>query len=328
VLRLLICGLCLFLAASSTVSADAVLPAAVLPAAVLPDEPVLLRYQPPDVPNFSQEIVRTIKQKQRVDSQTVNAESSHEEHLVFDRFSKTDSGDLRLAMRRTKLKARWRIDGAGEYTFDSESSNQEQTSLLGRAYTPMYRTLFAIQSQISLSPSGEMKDVSNAVQTLAGALPEKELADKLIGSDLDSLVRESYGEAWPRLPTEPVAPGAEWSAPVEVTLTGSGEVTGRRIYKLDKFEEVDGNKVARISYRSEIALHVDVTENGIQRSGELTATESTGDIVFDLKASRAISVKSSVRLRGTIKVVVQQTQKTFSIEQDQTSTYSMTEKRS
>jgi hypothetical protein len=138
------------------------------------------------------------------------------------------------------------------------------------------------------------------------------LLDKLAGDDIaarqalqatssEDVLKKSVRELVAFLPDRPVKDGDTWERTVEEPLGALGTVRETRTYKLEKLEELAGQKVDRITFTAAVDYKPGKPDKALPYhviSGEMKAEEAKGTIYFDPAAGRVVQMDSQMKLRG------------------------------
>jgi len=210
-----------------------------------------------------------------------------------------DDGSATLTQTIDRLQFRMNSGFTGEFAYDSKSG-EEGEGMIWERMGDILTGLTAGTTQVTITPSGEVKDVTLSDELTKAFEAAKENEDggggggffALLGIGMDAeTVKLAIAESVITLPTEAMDEGGTWSKSTTLEMGPAKQVT-EKSYTYEGQEDRDGKKLAKIGVTSEIALEID-EDNEADVELEVTEQESTGAVYFDLESGK--TVDSSLR---------------------------------
>ncbi len=281
---------------------------------------VTFRYQFEPGEKLTYDISTTVKQTQNVNGQAVKSDFAISERTEREVTQVSGAGDAVLKCQIQKLTASIQIGPQAKYQYDSSKPDNEASSHLGAAATPLYNVLSKASVRLTVSPKGEIQAVEGLQEALADVLKSNQLTQQLVGgATTNEGAKASYAEHFLQFPERALAPGDTWEMPLQLPIPQVGKVSGTTTCRYEGTEEVGGRTLHRITSRSDITVDVDINRDGVTATGKIEMTNSSGTNLFDLKTGRLINRESQTTTSGDL-IVVAGGQK-LPIRQTQTQTH-------
>ncbi|MBI1313729.1 hypothetical protein GC176_20750 [bacterium] len=272
--------------------------------ATFAQDSVTFRYRFEPGEKLTYDISNSVKQTQNVNGQAVKSEFAVHTRVEREVSQIDGDGNIVLTSRNQKLTAMMQVGPLGKYEYSSEKTDNDESSTLGAAATPLYDAIRNAVVKVTLTPQGEVLAVSGLQEALADVLKSNALTAQLAGgANSKDGARASYGEHFLQFPEKAVEPGDTWELPLELTIPQVGKVTGTTKCRYEGTEVVDGRTLQRITSTSEVTVDVDIRQDGVTASGKIEMTKSAGVNRFDLATGRLISRENETTTSGDLIVI-------------------------
>jgi hypothetical protein len=281
---------------------------------------VTFRYRFEPGEKLTYDVSTTVKQTQNVNGQAVKSEFAVSQRVEREVAQIDGSGNFLLTSRNQKVTATMQIGPLGRYQFDSDRKDNESTSALGAAATPLYTAISKAAIKVRLSPQGEVLAVSGLQEALEDVLKSNPLTAQLAGgANTNEGAKASYAEHFLQFPEKALSPGDTWELRLQLPIPQVGEVSGKTTCRYEGTQEVNGRTLHRVTASSDITVDVNIDRDGVTATGKIEMTNSSGTNLFDLESGRLISRESETTTSGDLVVVAGG--QTLPIRQTQTQTH-------
>lgn len=280
---------------------------------------VSFRYQFEPGEKLNYDIRTTVRQTQNVNGQAVKSEFSVMQRVEREVTQIDGDGNVVLTSRNQKFTADMQIGPLGRYSYDSTREENDESTPLGAAATPLYDAVSQARIDVTLSPLGEVMAVKGLQEALGDVLESNPLTAQLAGGvTSNDGAKASYAEHFLQFPDRTLNPGDTWELPLHLTIPQVGKVSGKTICKYEGPQVRDGRTLHLISAKSDVTVDVDIDRDGVTASGRIEMTSSSGTSLFDLERGRLISREAEMTTSGDLVVVAGG--QTLPIRQTQTQT--------
>lgn len=287
---------------------------------VLAQEAVTFRYRFEPGEKLTYDVSTAVKQTQNVNGQAVKSEFSVAQRVEREVAKMDGDGNVVLSSRSQKLTATMQVGPLGKYQYSSEKQDNDSTSALGAAATPLYEAMGNAVISVTVSPRGEVLAVKGLQEALADVLKSNPLTAQLAGgANSNDGAKASYAEHFLQFPEKAVSPGDTWELPLQLAIPQVGKVSGKTTCRYEGTQDVNGRTLHRVTSTSDITVDVDINRDGVTASGKIEMTNSAGTNLFDLTSGRLISRESETTTSGDLVVVAGG--QTLPIRQTQTQTH-------
>jgi Family of unknown function (DUF6263) len=282
-------------------------------------EPVLLRYKMKPGETRLYQTKAEIKQTQTFNGMPFENLITSTELNAYTLDKVDDAGNFHLQSENRRIQATMNLAMVGEYKFDSKATDNDRSSLVGAALTPVHEALTGAVIQVTHTPRGEVTEVKGLKDLIGeNLLKDNPFAAQLSAGATDEGAKISLSDRFVDLPEQPVSPGDTWEVPFEFTMPGLGTFKGKSAYKYEAADKVGDRPTVRLSVRDEMSLDIDLEQMGAKVTGSLSITSSSGTIQFDPEAGSLVSKKANQTLSGNLNVAAGG--QNIPIQQEQTHT--------
>ncbi len=265
---------------------------------------VTFRYRFEPGEKLTYDISTSVKQTQNVNGQAVKSEFSVAQRVEREVAQIDAEGRAVLNCRNLKFTAAMQVGPQGKYQFDSAKEDNDSSSPLGAAATPLYKAMSGAVIKLTLSPRGEVLTVSGLQEALTGVLKSNPLTAQLAGgASSNEGAKASYAEHFLQFPEEAKSPGDTWELPLQLTIPQVGKVSGKTTCRYEGTQEVDGRPLHRVTAKSDVTVDVNIDRDGVTAKGKIEMTDSSGTTLFDVVSGRLISRESTTTTSGNLTVV-------------------------
>jgi len=291
------------------------------------DEPILLQYK---LTRGNALIYKTgleIKQSQTVNS--MKFESTVTQDVVVSRTVDEIGEDGKATLKTKAERRKVKIDGgpAGNYEFDSKSTERDNSSTIGAAATPLFERLTGSEYQVEVNPRGQVVDVKGYAELIADVIKDNPLGAQFAGGNGgNAAAKLTEQESFIILSDKPVKPGDQWESPFELDLPGMGKAKGKVTYVYEGNDKVGERQTARIGVTTDLTFELSLEAGGAKVTGTISTSKSSGTAQFDPESGRVLSSKRSLSTTGQL--TVEAGGKTFTVDtqQDQTTASELLDK--
>lgn len=216
-------------------------------------------------------------------------------------FKGTDKkGNFKLETEMKKIKMTAEIGPLGKYTYDSTSSDNEKSSMLGAWFTPVLDTVVGATINVTIQPNGKVLPVKGYKELVAEAVK----ASPMKAQYTNEAYRVEFGESLVNLPAKPVKKGDTWSEKYEIKMPGVGTLKRTIKYTHAGDSKVGSRKTIKITAVYDDSIEVDIKRTGQTITGTLTGSDSKAVIHFDPVAGQLVSKTKTSKQSGTLTVDV------------------------
>jgi hypothetical protein len=265
-------------------------------------EPILLRYKFAKGDRLIYKSTEEEKQTQKILGQDTSTKTSRYvvKSQIVDEVDAAGNAILKSKAVHRKAKSE---GPAGNYEFDSKSSERDTSSEAGAAVTPILERLTGSEYQLKVTPRGEITQVKGFAELIADLVKENPLAGLEAGifADNDG-AKISEQDEFVVLSEKPVEPGDMWEVPFELELKHLGKIKGTVRYTYEAEDKVGERKTARIGITTEFSLDLNIEAPGAKISGTISANNATGTVQFDPVAGRIVSAKRKTSSSGQLTI--------------------------
>ena len=266
------------------------------------DEPVLLRYKPSKDKPLIFQVTTKFNLKMSIGNMKADVQNTTEDISLWTLQKTDEKGNFAWQKENKRLHVKVKVQPLGEYEFDSQSDERDQSSLLGVAFTPIYDSLKGAYLRITYSPDGKITKVGD-YEELIGNLTKK---DPLVLAPLFTFGGTNQGagllfqEMMVVLSNKPVKPGDTWTNPYNMEIPQVGTFEGKKEFKYEGRGTLGGRETIRFGINYDISLEADYKFLGGKATGTITTAKSSGIAHFDPKQGQLVSLKSNVEFSGTV----------------------------
>lgn len=285
---------------------------------------VKLRYKMEKGNTYTYQKVETAKQSQMVQGQKIQTDMKNKTIIAYTLQKVDAKGNLHLQANTKQLKVSMKIGPVGEYTFDSTKKENDKESKLGESLTPIFERLCSAKIGITIDPLGKVLKVTGYKELMEGVLKNK-LAKQLAGKSAET-AKYNLGRDFPELSKKALEVNSQWVRKYEMKLPKIGTVTGKRIYIYDGPGKVGKHKTAKITVTTELSVDIDLDQDGAKVKGNVSFTNSSGTIHFDVQQGLVRSLQDSLTMSGNLKVTAGGIDIPVTMEQTQSVTMELLDK--
>lgn len=267
-------------------------------------EPTLFRYRSAAGNKQVWKLQRTLKQEQSEGTSRVSTSMDEKSELLITFQAPLENGETPFRFATRSIVSKWQLGSDGEFVFDS-ANNANPTganTVLSAALQPVYSRLIGAELNGAVSQTGRLLRVEGYSELVRDLVAGNILTKELTAGGTDESHRQNLAVGWIVFKDEPVSPGDSWETPVEVSLPGGKMAGGTRTIKFLGMEQVEGKEVAHFTVQTNVSFDIRTEANGYVVTGQLSSSESTGDMFFDVAVGRPVSVALKTRMQGTINV--------------------------
>lgn len=210
--------------------------------------------------------------------------------------------NIQIRTENKKLNVQSNIAQLGDYAYDSESDENDSTSMLGASLTPLFDVLNGAELSYTMTPQGEVTEYKSYQELLADALKNNPIATQFLSGGSEDSAKMELSQGFPFFSKKPVKKGDKWEQSIEVKMDKIGSAKGKRIFTYAGTETVKGVELEKITVILELTLNLDIKQGGSDVTGTLEVTESSGTFLFDNKKGRLVSSKLSIKTEGDLTV--------------------------
>lgn len=230
-----------------------------------------------------------------------------------------DKGNALLTIKSEWLKVKMKVGPAGEFEFDSRSTEApDQTSDLGRNLLPVYEKIATARYQAVVSPRGEVKEIKGYADLMADVIKNNPVGAQFAGGASDDAAKLGLQQLFMILDEGPVKPGDKWEAPIDFNLAKLVKGKAKLTFTYMGPEKLAERTVAKVLALDETSLDIDSETDGTKVTGTFATSQSEGTILFDNATGRIVSSKNSVTMGGQLTAVANDMNFPLQIEQTQT----------
>lgn len=213
--------------------------------------------------------------------------------------TKQTLGDIRGKETTTTALTRYRVlkkTGDG-MLLEIQPMGIASTNPLGQPASDLAKDLIL---RASLNANGKLiklEGFDEWVKSIAG--DNEMVANSIRSMGAEKNARQGLSQTFGFLPDKPVAPGDQWSRPVELSLALFGSLKGDRRYTYDG----PGKGTEQLfSFTDDLAYEQPQQIPGLPRkiTGDLKVESSKGNLIFDEHAGRLIRLVHRFRVKGTV----------------------------
>ena len=291
----------------------------------LADEPVLLKYKLAKGDRLLYRNAQEMKQAQTVMGMNVDNSTKQETIVsqVVDAIDEQGNATFKTKAERRTLNIK---SAAGDYEFDSKSTERDNTSAVGGQVTPLLERLTGSEYEVKVSPRGDVVEVKGYAE-LIGDLAKDSPFSQFAGAAGDNTTaRLSEQDAFVFLSDKPVKVGDTWERPIEMEIPKVGKIKGKTVYVYEADDKVGDRKTVRIGMTIEISMEMNLDAGGVKVTGTLSTTSSSGTAQFDPAAGRIVSIRREVSIAGQLSVEVGGMVLPVDTTQDQINTFTLLDK--
>jgi len=263
-------------------------------------EPVLLQYKLVKGDKLIYKTVQESKHSQTFLNVKIDTVATHEAMILrnVDAVDAAGTATIKSKAERRKLKA-------GEFVFDSKSTDRDTTSVVGTAVTPLLERLTGSEYEVLVSPRGAVVDVKGYFEQISDLVKEIPVAQQTLGAGAGKAGAQiAEQDAFIVFSDKPVSPGDRWEVPLDVDLTGVGKLKGKVVYVYEADDKVGDRKTVRIGVAPDVSLEFKVDTDIVKINGTLSTGTVTGNVQFDPEAGRVLNSKRSISVSGRVTVDV------------------------
>ena len=170
---------------------------------------------------------------------------------------KADEKTLQIRSENKKLNVKANITQVGKYSYDSESDENDTSSMLGAGLTPIYDLMNGAELTFSVSPRGEVVEYKSYEKLLHDALKDNDLAKRFFSGGKEEGAKFDLSLFTPIFSEKAVKKGGKWEHPFDLKIKDVGEFKGKRIFTFEGMEEFKGRKSAKITMTIEMSIDIE-----------------------------------------------------------------------
>jgi len=247
--------------------------------------------------------------------------------LVEHRLDRLDKSKNFVLDREIKhLQVEVRLAQLGDYKFDSKADDNERGSTLGATLTPIYELLSGSVLKVTLTPQGEVFRVKGYKELLEPVLKDKPLAQQFVKGGSNEGQRLDLMMQFLMLSKKPVKPGDTWQTELNLELARFGSAKGKRTYKFEGLEIVNGRPLAKMTFTTDLTFSLDYSTGGMKLTGDTHTENSKGTAYFDLKNGRLVSQTEEYTTVGDLTVTADEREIAIKTKSTQTTKVNLVEK--
>lgn len=233
---------------------------------------------------------------QKVKIETVFATTSVDVRSL----KKSDEKTLQIRTENKKLKVKANVTQLGEYSYDSESDENDTSSMLGAGLTPIFDLMNGAELSFTVSSRGEVIEYKSYENLIRDALKDNDLAKQFFAGGNAAKFDLSFFT--PFFSEKAVKKGDKWENPFDLKIKNVGDLKGKRIFTFAGMEEFKGRKSAKITMTIEMTIDLDTDQAGSQVKGSLEITESSGSFHIDPDTGQLLSAELKFVSEGDLTV--------------------------
>ena len=290
--------------------------------AALAGEPVLLQYKFAQGDKLIYKSVQESKHSQSFMNLKIETAATHEAIFVrnVETVNTAGTATLKSKAERRKLKA-------GDFLFDSKSTDRDTTSAVGTAVTPLLERLTGSEYEVLVSPRGTVENVHGYFEQIGDLVNEDTVGRQTLGAGAGKAGAAFVEQnAFVVFSDKPVSPGDKWEFPVDIDLPGVGKLKGKVVYTYEADDKVGDRKTVRIGVAPEVSIEFKVEADIVKINGTLSTGIVTGTVQFDPEAGRVLNSKRSISVSGRVNVDVDGMTFPVDSQMEETTTIELLEK--
>lgn len=237
-----------------------------------------------------------------------------------------EQGNALLTLKTERLQIKMKAGPAGEFEFDSKSTERDNGSALGQGLVPVYEKLGSAQFQVLVSPRGEIKQVKGYEELLADVVKNNPIGAQFSGGASNEAAKMGSQEAFVILSDGAVSPGDKWEVPTDFELPKLVKGKRKATVTFIGLEKLKERSVAKALVLDETSLDISTETDGAKVTGTFATSLSEGSVLFDVEAGRVASLKTSVTMGGQLTAAVNDMAIPLQIEQTQTLEFELLDK--
>jgi hypothetical protein len=272
--------------------------------AVHADDGVSLKYKLAKGDKLIYRTKSEMKQSQTIMGMAIENTMTNEGVTSYTVESVDEKGHVHVGVKGERLKVKANFGALGEFSFDSQSSERDKSSVIGAAVTPLFERLSGAVYQATLSLEGEIVEVKGYADLIRDLLENNPLTIQFAGGGTDDAAKEGLREMFPQVSKNAVKPGDTWEVPHEITMPKLGKLKGKTAFRYIGPDKVGDRQTAKIEVTTDTSMELDIDMDGTKVTGKISSNSANGTLQFDVAAGRVISNQSTVSLGGTLNVNV------------------------
>jgi hypothetical protein len=283
-------------------------------------EGLTLRYKLEPGDSQIYETSSNMQQTQTIGDQKLQTSFTMKEVAVRTLQERTDDGDVKIDSENKRLSFEANIPQVGEYAYDSGKSERDSGTPLADELNKVFGRLDGATITFTLSPRGEVRNVSGFQELLADILKENPTGAQFVGGGTDEAHKLALIERLLYLPENAVQPGDTWEQSLDSKLPNLGAMKVHRTFKYEGPDKVGERPTARITVAMEMSFDLELEQMGVKVSGTLKTVRGQGTAHFDPEAGRLLSYRATTELTGELNVNVGDMAVPVQTQQTQTTT--------
>lgn len=278
------------------------------------DKPVKLQFKMKKGQKLIYRSISTVKKTEEVNTMKIKTDLNTNAITVRTVKGVDKKGNFKLENEMKKVKMTAEIGPLGKYTYDSNSTDNEKSSMLGSWFTPVFDTVVGATVKVTVQPNGTVLPVKGFQELVAEAVKDSPMKSQYT----NEAYQVEFSESLVHLPAKAVKKGDTWTHKYEVKLPGIGKSKGSIKYTHEGASKVGSRKTIKISAVYEGSVEVNLKRDGQVITGTLTSSDAKGVIHFDPVAGQLVSKSKTSKSTGTLTVDVNGM--SIGVETDQTTT--------
>lgn len=267
------------------------------------DEPLLLRYKAEKGDKAVYRTTSETKQKQTINN--LNFETTTTQDDITSRtVENADPDKLTFKLKNERLKTKMSLGPAGTFEFDSQSTEREKGSLIAGLFLPVFERISGSEYETVIDSRGFVVEVKGYAELFADLVKENPIVGQMVGGGTNDGAKTMVQGSFLMFGEKPVSPGDTWEVPFEIDQAKIGKLKGKHTYHYDGPEKVGDIMAVKLSVSSELSVDVSVDFMGAQAAGTISASNSSGTVLFDPAAGKLLSSKTSITMSGQLNLTV------------------------
>ncbi len=273
-----------------------------LPAIAYANDTVELRYKAKVGEKSIYQSSLTTEVNQTINGQDVDTTFEQSDVTTYTVKKIAEDGTIIFETQNERLKVEGNFAPQVTFKFDSQSDDNDSTSQIGAAVTPLYERLSGAILGVEVTPLGKVKKVNGYTQLLQDVLKDNPIAQRFAGGGSEEAVLSNIQDLFVLFKKEPVKAGEKWDKPYKIKLPGLGEFEGKRTYTFVGPDKVGEIPTLRITIDTDLTGDLDIDMGTAKVSGKFETDSSSGTVQFDPASGRILSMDSEQTFSGDLTV--------------------------
>jgi hypothetical protein len=266
------------------------------------EERTLLRYKPSEDKPLIFQVTTKFNQKMSIGNMKADLQYRTEDISLWTLQKTDEKGNLAWQKENKRLQVNVKFLPVGEYEFDSKSDERDKSSVLGAALTPIFDNLNGAYLRITNTPEGRITKVGDYEELIGNLTKSNPVAPIITFGGTNQGAGLLFQEMMAVLSNKPVKSGDTWEAPYNFEIPQLGTFEGKKGFKYEGRDKVNGRETVRLGINYDISLEVDYKFLGVNATGTITTTKSSGAAHFDPEQGQLVSLKSNAEFSGNVRL--------------------------